>query len=85
MKAGKTCQLRLFTWICVESEGRKEVVPTCPDHGTAEVRSRPFGTGLMFMCTEGKNHILNHCSRREFEEERSEAKARLYSNAARTG
>ncbi len=82
MVAGQKCKLRLFTWVCIESEGRKEVAPTCPDHGLAEVRSRPFGDGFLFICLAGMDHVLNHCSRQEFEAEKQEAEARLCTDRA---
>jgi hypothetical protein len=84
MDTGKTCALRLFTWTCIASEGGKEVAPTCPDHGLAEVRSRAFRNGALFIC-QTMDHVLNPCSYQELEEERKEARARLHSNAAGAG
>jgi len=73
METGQKCKLRLFTWICIETQGRKEITPTCPDHGPAEVRSRAFGSGFLFICLAGMDHVLNHCTTQEFQAERQEA------------
>ena len=82
MVAGQKCKLRLFTWICIESEGRTEITPTCPDHGPAEVRSRAFGKGFLFICVAGMDHVLNQCTTQEFEAERQEAGKRLSTKVA---
>ena len=83
MGTSKTCRLSLFTWKTVESKGRKEVVPVCPTHGNVKGSSRDFGNGIMFICQEGKTHLLNHCTQQQFEDEREEATAKLYPKAAR--
>ena len=77
MDTGKTCALRLFTWTCIESEGGKEVAPTCPDHGLAEVRSRAFGNGVLFFC-QVMDHVLNHCTYQQFQAEKKQAEAQLF-------
>ena len=35
----KTCRLTMFTWTCAELLDQTDVVPTCPTHGVAGVRS----------------------------------------------
>jgi hypothetical protein len=78
METGRMCKLRLFTWICIETqEGRKEITPTCPDHGPAEVHSRSFGDGVLFFCEAAMGHVLNHCTYQELQAERQDAKSRL--------
>jgi hypothetical protein len=81
METGQKCKLRLFTWICIETQGRKEITPTCPDHGPAEVHSRCFGDGVLFFCDASMDHILNHCTYQELQAERQEAKTKLSAKA----
>src|SRR5262252_6105539 len=68
-------KLRLFAWTCVESNGLKQVTPTCARHGLTAVHSSLFGDGLMFVCTEGGDHVLNRCSFDQFRTEREQAKS----------
>ncbi len=72
-----TCKLRLFTWICIKTQGRKEITPTCPDHGPAGVHSRSFGDGVLLFCEAVMDHELNHCTYQELQAERQDAKAKL--------
>jgi hypothetical protein len=76
----KTCALQFFTWECVEVEGRQEVVPTCPKHGPMKVRSLPFNAGVMFICGERSDHVLNHCTTHQFRAEKAQAEAELKSD-----
>jgi hypothetical protein len=82
MVTGLTCKLRLFTWICIETQGRTEITPTCPDHGPAEVHSRSYGEGVLLFCDASMNHVLNHCTYQELQAERQEAKIGLSRKAA---
>jgi hypothetical protein len=77
-KAGtrRTCKLDLFTWLCLESENPREVVPICPTHVHSKVRSGPFGTDIILVCESGK-HLVGLCERDEFEAEQEQAKAEL--------
>ena len=74
------CRLSLFTWVCAESEGKKEVVPMCPKHPAGEPRVDSFGTGMIVSCNEDRGHVLGVCGGEQLKAEREEAKARLYSN-----
>ena len=74
----KICRLALFTWTCAESESQKEVVPMCPKHPTVESSFGTFGTGMIVVCPEEKNHFVQLCNRPQFDAEREEARIRLY-------
>ena len=71
-----TCSLALLAWTCLESEGRKEVIPICLKHPASKVKFGPFGTGIIVTCDAG-NHLIKLCDRKQFEAERQEAGSRL--------
>ena len=73
----KTCRLTMFTWTCAELLDQTDVVPTCPTHGVAGVRSVDSAKGLMFICIEARHHLLNRCTFEQFETEREKATAKL--------
>jgi hypothetical protein len=73
----KVCKLSLFTWACVELEGRKEVLPICPTHVSSKTRVGTFGTGMIVTCHEDPNHLIRLCEREQFEAELKEARIRL--------
>ena len=72
----RTCTLALFTWVCIESESGKEVVPICPTHVHSKVRSGRFGADIILVCESGK-HLVGLCERSQFEAEQEQAKAEL--------
>ena len=75
----RTCKLALFTWMCLESESGKEVVPICPTHVHSKVRSGSFGADIILVCESGK-HLVGLCERNKFEAEQEQAKAKLNLN-----
>ena len=72
----RTCKLALFTWMCLESESRKEVVPICTTHIDSKVRSGSFGADIILVCESGK-HLVGLCERNKFEAEQEQANAKL--------
>lgn len=80
MITSKVCKLSLFTWTCVDLEGRTEILPMCPTHVSSKTRFGTFGTGMIVTCHEDRNHLVRLCEREQFEAELEEAKARLYPN-----
>jgi ribosomal protein L35 len=78
VKESKICTLALFTWICVQSDGRMEAVPRCPTHTSSKTRFAPFGTGMIITCHENRNHLVSLCARAQFEAERAEAEFNLF-------
>ena len=80
MITSKVCKLTLFTWTCVELEGRTEILPMCPTHVSSKTRFGTFRTGIIVTCHEGGTHLAGLCEREQFEAELEEAKARLYPN-----
>ena len=47
MITSKVCKLSLFTWTCVDLEGRTEILPMCPTHVSSQTRFGTFGTGMI--------------------------------------
>jgi hypothetical protein len=74
----KVCKLALFTWACVELEGRREILPVCPTHVSSKTRFGRFGTGMIVTCHEGRNHLIRLCEHQQFEAELEEARIRLH-------
>jgi len=80
LSPNNSCKLSLFTWMRVESDGQKNVLPVCPIHLSPKVRFGNFGTGIIVTCHETKNHLVRLCDRQEFETEQEQARAKLDSD-----
>jgi hypothetical protein len=80
----KVCKLPLFSWTCVELEGRKEILPMCPTHKSSKTRFGTFGTGMIVTCHEDGTHVAGLCEREQFEGELEEARIRLYPDVKST-
>ncbi len=82
MGTGKRCSLSLFTWIRVESYGRKQVAPVCPTHEGSSVHGICQEGDTVVVRCEVENHVVNRCTFEEFIAEQEEARTILYLDQA---
>jgi len=68
----QTCKLYLFTW---SNEGGV-LRPMCPSHPKVGAHvEKTVDDQVMVTCPEQGTHLLNMCSLKDFESERSEAQS----------
>ena len=74
-------KLHLFSWANMKADnGELVLTPICPKNPSTPVYINPTvdNTGVVVTCRGGDdNHVLNMCSREEFEQEKAEAKQEL--------
>jgi hypothetical protein len=72
----RTCRVTLFTWTCVEKDGRKEVAPVCPKQCDSGTSFGSFDNGIIVICHSG-DQLIKFCNREGFKAEQEEARAKL--------
>jgi hypothetical protein len=66
-------KLTLFTWAYVQLQDEKILSPICPTHQEAHVHLKPSGNDRVVLCGTEGHHLLNLCSKQEFESEKQDA------------
>ena len=76
MSTDRKCSLPLFTWVRLEADGRRVVLPVCSIHTSADTKVTNQGDCIMVTCEVGK-HVVNFCTTAEFYAEKEMARGVL--------